>query len=109
MKQSAYRNTPLRQIVVQSGCLARFQYVVLHAIQVQPLDRLRGRPQDKLHAAGQYDEVGAMFDQLGDIDELNARIVPRIGFPPIPRAPTAGPKLHILARPETMNSHESPR
>jgi len=37
MKQSAYRNAPLCQIVVQPGCLARFQYVALHTIHVQPL------------------------------------------------------------------------
>ncbi len=27
----------------------------------------------------------------------------------VPRAPTAGPKLHILARSEAMNFHEPPR
>jgi hypothetical protein len=108
MKESSDGDALPGQFVVELGRLARFQYVVLHAVLLKPGDRLRRRLQNQLHAARQNHDLRAVVDELGDVSDLNAGNVLSTGLAPIPWAAAAGPQFHVFALPKATNLHDSP-
>src|SRR6266511_5688639 len=75
---------------------------------VQQRQRLRANLQHAEYPPGEYDNLGAIFEQLDDIRRLNAGIMSRSGLAPVPGARSTRVELGVLDGAVPVNADPTP-